>query len=78
METKPEIKKMEEVKDVNLFRCKTCTTEQEEKWLSWNKAKKLKIDDARFGLFCPDCECSLGVYSLEQDVDLSKVKKSAF
>jgi len=72
------VKKIKDVPDELLFRCKTCTTEQDEKWLSWNKAEKQKIDGERFGLFCPECKNKLGIYSTENEVDLSKIKKSLY
>lgn len=72
------LKKIKDVPDAPLFRCKTCTTEQDEKWLSWNKAEKQKIEGSRFGLFCPECKNSLGIYSLENEVDMTKIKKSPF
>ena len=72
------IKKIKDVPDEKIFRCKTCTTEQEEKWISWNQAEKQNIDGSRCGVFCPECKNQIGIYSKENPVDVSKIKKSPF
>jgi len=72
------IKKISEIPDEKIFRCKTCTTEQEEKWLTWNQVEKQNIDGQRFGLFCPDCKNDIGIYDKDQEVDTTKIKKSPF
>lgn len=72
------VKLIKDVPDEPIFRCKTCTTEQEEKWMSWNQAEKQNIDGSRFGIFCPDCKTRIGIYSKENEVDLSVIKKSPF
>ena len=65
---------IKDAQDVKLFRCKSCTTEQSEAWLSWKEAEKEKIDENRSALFCPTCKNQIGIYSLLNEVDLTKVK----
>lgn len=72
------LKTIKDVPDEKIFRCSSCTTEQEEKWLSWNESEKQSIDGTRFGIFCPECKNEIGIYSLNNPVDLSKVKKNPF
>lgn len=71
-------------KDAPLFQCKTCSRPGNLKLLSWNDCDKEPIGNSnKVALFCPDYEKSggkgcgnqLGIYSLDNPVDESKIKK---
>lgn len=61
-----------------LFRCKTCSTEQDAKWYSWTTATKEPIEAdedklvTRAALFCKDCQNQFGIYTI---ISLPEVKR---
>lgn len=61
---------LENNQDLKLFRCKNCSSEKEgQVWWSWNEATKQDPSQRRTLLLCPNCEQTLGIFDLDQEVD---------
>ena len=61
-------------KKTKLFRCKNCSSEAEgQVWWSWEEALKEPVPEGekRTLLKCPTCKQTLGIYSLDNKVDVS-------
>lgn len=82
-EEKKVIATIRDYQNAPLFTCKTCSRPGNPRILSWNDCDRESLGDGRVVLFCPDYEKSsgkgcgnqLGIYSLENPVDVSKIKK---
>jgi hypothetical protein len=70
------VTKIKDIKDTPIWKCK-CGTDQEPKYISWNSAKKeiLAGDDGRAALFCDVCGNQIGIFSLENEVNVEKLPK---
>ena len=77
-EERANLPKISECMDQKLFRCKNCSSESDgQVWWSWNEASKEPVPkgEKRTLLKCKTCKQTLGIYSLDNQVDVSALPK---